>query len=160
MTDTNAPHAIGHCISGGYNVIAVSFEDDANAYLALTALKELDSQHQLEIDEAVVVLRDRNGEVVQKDEVGAFFPSGTVGVGFMGLLIGIIGGPLGVLIGGMSGMLLGSLFDVEDADETDSALCAISNSVRIGHTALLATLTEQSPEVVDVAMGKLGGSVL
>jgi len=33
-------------------------------------------------------------------------------------------------------------------------------TVRVGHNALLAELTEQSPEVVDTAMTRLGGRVL
>jgi uncharacterized membrane protein len=76
------------------------------------------------------------------------------------LLIGILGGPLGILIGGTTGALIGSLFDVQDAEDTQSVLSDISNSVPIGHTALLADVTEQSPEVIDTAMAQLGGSVL
>ena len=38
---------------GAYSVIAVSFEDDHNAYNALTLLKELDSQKRVGVQEAV-----------------------------------------------------------------------------------------------------------
>jgi hypothetical protein len=40
----------------------------------------------------------------------------------VGLIIGILGDPLRVLLGGATGLLIGSLFDVEDSDETESAL--------------------------------------
>lgn len=83
-----------------------------------------------------------------------------VGGGLVGLLVGIIGGPLGMLIGGTAGLLVGSLVDMEEADDTDSALGAISRSARPGRTALLAVVTEQSAEVIDAAMHRLGGSVL
>jgi len=36
---------------------------------------------------------------------------------FNGLLMGVIGGPFGVLVGGASGVLVGSLFDEDDADD-------------------------------------------
>jgi hypothetical protein len=62
---------------------------------------------------------------------------GTVGVGFLGLIVGVVGGPLGVLVGGATGVLIGSLFDVYDADETESALSDISKSVQVGRTSLL-----------------------
>jgi uncharacterized membrane protein len=65
-----------------------------------------------------------------------------------------------VLIGGASGLFVGSLFDLYDMDETDSALSQISGSVRPGHAALLAVVSEQSREVVDVAMSNLGGTVV
>ena len=56
--------------------------------------------------------------------------------------------------------MVGSLFDLADFDETDSALGAISSSVQAGRTALLAVVLEQSPAVVDAAMSGIGGTVL
>ena len=84
---------------GTYNAIAVSFEDDRNAYNALTLLKELDSQQRVGVREAVVV-RGEDGQVIEQDRIESTFLPGTAGGGLTGLLIGIIGGPLGVLIGG------------------------------------------------------------
>ncbi len=145
---------------GGYSVIAVSFEDDRNAYNALTSLKELDSQKRVGVQEAVVVVRGEDGQVVEKDRVESMFLPNTAGGGLIGLLIGIIGGPFGMLIGSASGLFLGSLFDLGDIEETESALGAISSTVQVGRTSLLAVVTEQSPEVVDTAMSDLGGTVL
>jgi uncharacterized membrane protein len=144
---------------GTYNAIAVSFEDDRNAYNAMALLKELDSQQRVGVREAVVVWGE-DGQVIEKDRIESTFLPGTAGGGLTGLLIGIIGGPLGVLIGGASGLFVGSLFDLYDMDETDSALSQISGSVRPGHAALLAVVSEQSREVVDVAMSNLGGTVV
>jgi uncharacterized membrane protein len=83
----------------GYNVIAVSFEEDRSAYNALTALKELDSQRWVGVQEAVVVIRREDGQVLEKDRVESMFLPSTAGGGLIGLLIGIIGGPFGMLIG-------------------------------------------------------------
>lgn len=143
-----------------YNVIAVSFDPDNNAYEALTKLKELDGQGRLGVEAAVVVVRDDNGQIVVKDRVGSFEYAGAAGGGTLGLLLGIIGGPLGVLIGGTYGLLVGSLFDLDEVDRTESVLSEISASVRPGHPALLAEVSEQSTEVVDTAMAQVGGTVL
>ena len=145
---------------GGYSVIAVSFEDDRNAYNALTKLKELDSQGRVGVQEAVVVERAEDGQMVQKDGIDSAFLASTAGGGMIGLLLGIIGGPLGMLIGGGTGLLVGSMFDLADIEDTESTLEAISSSARAGHTALLAVVAEPSPEVIDVAMSGLGGTVL
>ena len=142
------------------NVIAVNFGDDAEAYKALTLLKELDDQGQVELSGAAVIVRGEDGQIEMKDEVGDTDYEGTATGGIVGLLIGILGGPLGVLVGGATGLLIGSLFDVDDADYTESALSDISRSVRPGRAALIADLSEQTPEVVDTAMAPLGGSVL
>jgi uncharacterized membrane protein YukC len=65
-----------------------------------------------------------------------------------------------VLVGGTYGLFVGSLFDLADLEEADSALAAISSSVKLGHTALLAVVDEQSPEVVEAAMSDLDGTVV
>jgi uncharacterized membrane protein len=142
------------------NVVAVTFSEDAKAYEAVSVLKELDNERQVELTEAAVVVRGADGRVDTKDEIGDDGLSGTATGGIIGLVIGILGGPLGILIGGASGLLIGSLFDIEDADDADSALTDVSRSVQVGRTALLAQVSEQSPEVLDAAMQRLGGTVV
>jgi uncharacterized membrane protein len=78
----------------------------------------------------------------------------------IGLLVGIIGGPLGMLLGGSYGALVGSLFDIDEAATTESVLAEISKQVQPTRTAVLAQVTEQSPDVIDAAMAGLGGHVL
>ena len=146
--------------SASASVIAVTFEQEANAYEALSNLKELDSQRQIGLSGAAVVARDESGQVTVKDQVADESHSATTTGGLVGLLIGILGGPFGILIGGATGLLIGSLFDADDADDTESVLAEISKSIRVGQDALLAEVSEQSPEVIDTAMGKLGGTVL
>jgi uncharacterized membrane protein len=142
------------------SVIVVNFGEDSKAYEALTKLKELDSQRQIDLAEAAVVVRREDGQLETKDVVGDESLSGTATGGIIGLIVGILGGPLGVLLGGATGVLIGSLFDVDDDDETDSVLGELGRSVRVGRTALLAEVEEQSPEVVDTAMAELGGTIV
>ena len=56
--------------------------------------------------------------------------------------------------------VVGSLFDLSDISEADSALAAISSSARLDHTALLAVVDEPSAEIVDAAMSDLDGTVV
>ena len=145
------------------NVLVVSFgedpENDANAYQALTDLKQLDSQGQIKIAGAAVITRDLEGRVDVKSEVGNDPYVGTASGGMIGLLVGIIGGPLGVLLGGTYGALVGSLFDIDDVETTESVLGEISKQVQPTRTAVLAQVNEQSPEVIDTAMARLGGEI-
>jgi uncharacterized membrane protein len=142
------------------NVLAINFTDDGNAYEALTTLKELDAQGQVELEGAAVVLRAEDGSIAIKDEVGDIGYEGAATGGVVGLIVGILGGPIGVLIGGATGVLVGSLFDLDDVDETESVLGEMSRAVRPGHSAVLAVVDEQSPEVIDAAMLRLNGAVL
>jgi uncharacterized membrane protein len=142
------------------NVLAINFSEDSKAYEALSLLKDLDGQDQVDLAGAAVVVRSEDGRVEIKDDAGDTGYSETATGGVIGLIVGILGGPFGVLIGGATGLLIGSLFDLDDAEETESVLSEISRSVRPGHAALLAEVSEQSPDAVDAAMERLGGSVL
>jgi uncharacterized membrane protein len=159
MTTTDSQHN-GAADTSAYNVISVSFDGDDNAYAALTALKELDSQQRVGVEAAAVAVRGDDGVVAVKDSVGAMDYAGTASGGLLGLLLGIIGGPLGVLLGGTYGLMVGSLFDLGKAEDNESVLSEISTSIRPGQTTLVAQVSEQSPEVVDAAMARLGGTVL
>ena len=145
------------------NVLVVTFgadpDNDANAYQAVTELKQLDSQDQIEIVGAAVITRDADGRVDVKSEVGNDFYMGIASGGTIGLLLGILGGPLGMLLGGTYGALAGSLFDIDDVVTTESVLGEISKQVRPTRTAVIAQVTEQSPQVIDTAMTRLGGEV-
>ena len=158
MTDTSGSNTAAEAWDG-HNVIAVSFEDDRNAYEALTSLKELDSQKRVGLGEAVVVERGQDGQLIEKDRVESTSLPATASGGLIGLLLGVIGGPVGMLVGGTYGLFAGSLFDLADISEADSALAAISGSTRVGHTALLAVVDERSSDVVDAAMAQVGGTV-
>ena len=142
------------------NVIAVSFSEDANAYEALSRLKELNAKDDVGVRGAAVVVRDDAGKIVTKDQIGDESIEGSVSGGLIGLLIGVLGGPLGVLVGGATGVLVGSLFDEDDTDETESALADLSKSIRVGSTGLLADVSEESPVAIDAVMANLGGTVL
>jgi uncharacterized membrane protein len=159
-TSTSTPGAPDIGVPTTYHVIAVAFDADVNAYAALTKLKELDSQGQIDVLEAVVVQRAAEGALTVKDRVGSAELVGTAGGGLTGLLVGILGGPVGMLIGGSTGLLVGSLFDLDEVEQVETALGRISESVEPERTALLAVVTEPSPEVVDAAMAALGGTVL
>jgi uncharacterized membrane protein len=142
------------------NVIAVSFSAHANAFEALSRLKELDAKGDAAVRGAAVVERAEDGKIVTKDEFGEESVEGTVSGGLLGLLLGVIGGPFGILVGGASGLLVGSLFDEDDSDMTESALADISKAIQVGSTGLLADVSEQDPVTIDAVMANLDGVVL
>ena len=84
---------------------------------------------------------------------------GTTG-GILGLTLGALGGPLGLLLGGAGGALLGSLIDLDTAEEAESVLSTMARAIEPGKTALVAHVTEPAVEVVDWEMGRMGGEIV
>jgi uncharacterized membrane protein len=142
------------------NVLTITFAEDANAYEALTKLKELDDQGQLELAGAAVAVRNEDGSIDIRDEVGDIGYAGTATGGIVGLVIGVLGGPLGVLLGGATGVLVGSLFDMDDLDDADSVLTDMARSIRVDHESVVAEVSEPTPEIVDAAVERLGGTII
>jgi uncharacterized membrane protein len=142
------------------NVIAVTFPEEANAYEALARLKELDAHDDVGVPAAAVVAREQDGKITIKDQFGKESYDNTAGGGLLGLLVGVLGGPLGVLVGGATGLVIGSLFDEDDDDNTQSVLGDLSSSIRVGPPGLLAEVSEPDPAAVDAVMAHLGGTVV
>jgi uncharacterized membrane protein len=142
------------------NVIAVSFPEEANAYEALSRLKELGSQDAVGVRGAAVVVREEDGRITIKDQFGEDSFENAAGGGLLGLVVGVLGGPLGVLVGGATGLLIGLLFDDDDDDDTHSVLGDISSSIRVGPPGLLAEVSEEGPAAVDAVMAHLSGTVV
>ena len=144
-------------------VIAVSFDDSNRPYDAVTKLQELDQQGQVRVDEARVVERSATGQLVVKESVrGTADDTGiaTASGGLIGLLIGVLAGPVGMLLGGSMGLMTGAVVDLDTEERDDSVLSSFVRHIQPGETALLAHLDEQSDEIVDNAMGGMGGNVL
>jgi hypothetical protein len=84
---------------------------------------------------------------------------GVAGGGLIGMLIGVLGGPLGVLLGGYAAILAGGVGAVVREEDRDVALDAISKQIEPGHTVLVAEVGELATEVVDDIVGPLEGTV-
>ena len=145
------------------SIIAVSFDDSSRAYDAVTKLQEMDQQGQLDVQEVRVVERSRDGQLIDKESVrGSADETGiaTASGGLIGVLIGVLAGPVGMLLGGSMGLMTGAIIDFDTEDRDDSVLSSFVRHIKPGETAVLAHLIEQSEEVVDNAMAGMGGSVL
>jgi uncharacterized membrane protein len=141
-------------------VIAVSFEQDSNASEALTKLTHLASQDQVDIHDAAVVVRDADGHIEIKNEIGGDSDgTGTVTGGLIGLLVGVLGGAFGILIGGVAGLTVGAKADLDESDLSDSALRELGKALPVGRTGVLAQLGETDPETVNLAMAAIDGTV-
>ncbi len=142
-----------------HNVIAVSFADRSNAYQALSELKGAGLEGRVEVLAASIVTRDEQGRLNAPEEGDVLGGAATLGGSLIGLMLGVIGGPIGMLFGWTGGLLVGGAFDIRRADQSDSVLGEISRYIPVGGTAVVAELNEYAVEVVDKLMTELGGTV-
>jgi uncharacterized membrane protein len=142
------------------SVVVVGFKENSQAYEGFTVLKSLSDQHKVTARSGAVVERDQDGKLQIKDSFDADSGVATVGGGFMGMLLGIIGGPVGMLLGLTGGGLAGGSFDMRRADDQDEALTQLNAAINPGHTVIVAQVNEPTEDVLDKAMGDLGGVVV
>jgi uncharacterized membrane protein len=150
------------------NVVLVTFEDESKVYQAASILEEASAQERITLHAVAVAQRMEDGTLRVKEGDADDFPVGTWtgGViggttgGIIGLTLGTLGGPLGLLLGGTGGVLLGSLLDLDTAEEAESVLATMARAIEPGKTGLIAHVTEPAVEVVDTEMERLGGEVI
>jgi hypothetical protein len=75
------------------------------------------------------------------------------------MLVGVLGGPVGALLGWGAGATMGGAFDVDRAVTSDEALTVLGQAIPPGSTALIASVEEPAVEVIDAEMYTLGGEV-
>ncbi len=74
--------------------------------------------------------------------------------GLTGALIGILGGPIGVLLMGSYGMLAGSLTGSAEAMDNAALIEMVSSKLLDGETALIALAEEAGEADLDARLGK------
>jgi uncharacterized membrane protein len=141
------------------NVVAVRFAEPSKAYQALSVLKQSSDEGRIGLAAAAVVERTPEGELRIPDGSDNVGLLGTASGSMLGMLVGVLAGPVGVLVGWGAGALIGGAFDLNRADKSDEALAAFGRAIPPASTGVLASVTEPAVEVIDVEMAKLGGEV-
>ncbi|HEX2495773.1 MAG TPA: DUF1269 domain-containing protein, partial [Gaiellaceae bacterium] len=124
-----------------------------------SVLKQLDAEGRIAVASAAVVERTEDGQLRIPENSENIGPVGLASGSLLGMLIGVLGGPVGVLVGWGAGALVGGAFDIDRLDKSDEALTELSRSIPPGATALMATVSEPATEVIDSEMAMLGGEV-
>ncbi len=133
-----------------------TFPESSEAYEALSELRQAAGAGRIDVDAAVIAKRDTDGRLSFAEGQDDVIGTGSL----VGTLIGILGGPLGMLVGWGTGALVGSYSDAERADHVDTALGEISQHLPAGATAIVAEVEEVTPEVLDNIVTSRGGTVL
>jgi len=77
----------------------------------------------------------------------------------LGSLIGASAGPVGALVGMVSGTMTGALLETNYYDFSDEFTSKVNNQLQPGSVAIIAEIYEEGPAFLDNAMEPLGGTI-
>ncbi len=125
------------------NVVLANYKVESEAYQALSELKRDTANANYTISQAMIVKRE-NGKLNVMDGFvnGVAAGDDTWMGGLLGGLIGILGGPIGVLLGGGVGMLVGGAVDAGEMADDISLLEKAGDSIADGETAIILLAQE------------------
>lgn len=129
------------------NVIIAVYKKEAATYQVLSDLKNRTGQS---VVLQAGIIQNVSGSIVVKDgwsQTGSntSWASG----GLIGTLIGILGGPVGMLLGAGIGMLVGSAVDTGDMLDQAGVIENVSHNLQDGYLALIAIAEETNLEELD-----------
>lgn len=140
------------------DLIAVGFDNEFKADEVLLDLAKLQQEHLIDLEDAVVVVRNQKGKVKVK-QTQELVASGALSGGLWGLLIGLIffNPLLGWAAGASAGALSGALTDI---GIDDNFIRELGNTIEPGTSALFVLVRQATPDKVVAELKHFGGKVL
>lgn len=142
------------------NVIVLTFRGSDRARASLGALRRLHDAGKIRLQAVTVVERTEDGHPVVIDQAEDVQITATATGGLIGGIIGLLGGPAGLLIGGATGAVVGSMVHIAEVESSDDVLRTFASAVPPGHTATIAVIDEPASTPVDALASEFGVAAL
>lgn len=142
------------------NVIGAIFAHESEAFQAMTELRQKPSDTESAILEMALVKRKGDDfELADSYDSGLSTRDNTIAGGVIGGLIGILGGPIGALLVGSYGALVGSIIDEGDYLGGAALIETVAVKMPIDGTAVVILAEEENESVIDEAIGKFDAEI-
>ena len=143
------------------NVVVVLFKNESEGFQAATELKNAAAGNDYTISQlALVQKKDGKVSAVDGFDTGVKTSDDTWRGMLIGGLVGILGGPIGMLLGMSYGGLIGASIDLADASDGASMLEQVSTKLQDGETAVIALIQEQDESILDMKLSKFQAEIL
>ena len=138
--------------------IAITYEGELKAQEVRINLLEMQKEHLIDLEDAVVAIKKPNGKV-KLQQMYNLTASGAIGGGFWGALVGLIflNPLLGAVIGGAVGSVTGALADIGLDDKFMKDLAA---NMQPNSSTLFVLVRKITPDKVLEEIAPFGGKLL
>jgi uncharacterized membrane protein len=139
-------------------LVVIDYESEVKAEEVRLALLKMQRDYLIDLEDAVVVVRDENGKVKLR-QLYNLTVAGMASGGFWGALIGLIFlNPLfGFAIGAAAGAISGALRDV---GIDDNFMKQLGQTLKPGTAALFVLIRRMTPDKVLEEIQKFGGTLI
>ena len=136
-----------------YNIVAAIFEVESEGYQALTTLAKTPILNDTTVLQMALVKRD-NGylKICDSFDSGIHSTNDTLIGGLVGSVVGMLGGPIGMLLMGSYGTLAGSIVDAGDSLGSASLIEKVAEKLQDGEMAMIALVDEANEAELDNAL--------
>lgn len=144
------------------HVIISYFKVESEAYQVLSDLKKASVfRDELTISQ-VALLKKSNGRIIDADgfDTGVRTADDTWKGGLIGALVGILGGPVGMLLGFGIGSIVGLAKDSGEAMEESDLISGITSRMNEGDVALVVIAQELSEKPYDLILEKFDAETI
>ena len=140
------------------SLIAVGFKDEFTADAVILELQKLQQEHLIDLEDAAVVIRNKEGKVKIK-QTQELTATGALSGGFWGLLFGFIffNPLLGWAVGALAGAVSGALTDI---GIDDNFIRDVGSTITPGTSAIFVLVRQATADKVLEDLSKFEGTVL
>ncbi len=143
------------------NILAAIFEVESEGYQAITSLGKEPVSEKGTILQMALIKREGQGiTVCDRFDSGVHTNDDTIMGGLVGSMLGILGGPIGMLLMGSYGALTGSVLDAADAVGSESLIEAVAAKLQDGTVTLVALVDESDESELDRKMSAYKAEIL
>jgi uncharacterized membrane protein len=143
------------------DLIAVAYDDQFKAERVRLDLLQMQHEHLVDLEEAVVLVHRRDGKV-KLHHVTHFTVPAALGGGFVGCLVGLMAiNPALALLGLMAGAGLGAAIgSLKEVGIEEKFMEDLGSHLKPGASALFIVAKKAKPEAILEELKRFGGKVL
>jgi uncharacterized membrane protein len=139
-------------------LVAITFDDEAQAGRALQSLRQLEQQGRLRLDDAAVVVKDKTGAVGTADEASSAAEPGAVVGGVIRALLAFLFPVAGAAFGvGLTGVASAGVLLNEGVDQ--SFVREVQAALRPGSSELFVVAREADVEALVAGLAPYRGTL-